>query len=318
MKNETQISLSNSELLTKIKSLCAEERQLTLEILNYLREVDDRKLYALRGFSSLHEFCVKELAYSSGAAWRRIESMRLLRDVEGPGAEVVENKIKSGTLSLTTLSKVRAYLKTENMKGQPVQRAEKFELLSHLAGKSTREVEREIVRRAPEMASKFQERVRPLSAAATEIKLIADEELMELLQKVRELSGLPGEDLRTIVKKIARFYIGKKNRAGLIVSAPRNKTETHSRSRHVPVGVQRQVRLRAGGRCEYHDPLTGRRCEARTGLQIDHKKPFALGGDHSLTNLQLLCTIHNHLQAVQVFGLEKMHRPFSTPRPVTF
>jgi hypothetical protein len=44
--------LSNDSLLEKTKSLAAEERKMTLEILHHLRESFRRRLFALQGFRS--------------------------------------------------------------------------------------------------------------------------------------------------------------------------------------------------------------------------------------------------------------------------
>ena len=73
--------ISNSEIISKIKSLVGEERRTTNLILNYLQMVETRRLYAEMGYPSLFEFCTRELGYSAAAAYRRIESMRLLKSL---------------------------------------------------------------------------------------------------------------------------------------------------------------------------------------------------------------------------------------------
>ncbi len=49
--------------------------------------------------------------------------------------------------------------------------------------------------------------------------------------------------------------------------------------------------------------LSGR---GTSGLQIEHCRPFALGGGNDEGNLCLLCRSHNLLRAEQVFGREKI------------
>jgi Holliday junction resolvasome RuvABC DNA-binding subunit len=39
-------------------------------------------------------------------------------------------------------------------------------------------------------------------------------------------------------------------------------------------------------------------------LEIDHKKPRALGGEHTVANTRLLCRGHNQWEAERVFGKE--------------
>ena len=54
-------TLSDSELLIKTKNLVREEKRITQEVLNHLEEIEYRKLYLARGYSSLLDYCVKEL-----------------------------------------------------------------------------------------------------------------------------------------------------------------------------------------------------------------------------------------------------------------
>jgi hypothetical protein len=107
-------SLDNKKLISHVESLVHEERRMTSEILYCLREIDARMLYAELGFSSLYEFCVKQLHYSEGSAHRRISAMRVLRDLPADVRMITDEKIKSGILTLTNLSLVHGFLKIES------------------------------------------------------------------------------------------------------------------------------------------------------------------------------------------------------------
>ena len=72
--------LSGSELLARTKSLVAEERRISADVLHHLREIERRRIFAEAGFTSLFAYCVEELRYSEGAAYRRINAMRLLKE----------------------------------------------------------------------------------------------------------------------------------------------------------------------------------------------------------------------------------------------
>ena len=63
--------------------------------------------------------------------------------------------------------------------------------------------------------------------------------------------------------------------------------------RSIPQAIKRQVGLRDQGRCRYRDPVTGRRCTSQHLLQIDHIRPYALGGGADPHNLRLLCAAHH-------------------------
>ena len=84
-------SLSGSELLSRTKSLVAEERRVSADVLHYLREIERSRIFAEAGFSSLFTYCVEELRYSEGAAYRRIYAMRLLKE-----CPEIEESIREG------------------------------------------------------------------------------------------------------------------------------------------------------------------------------------------------------------------------------
>ncbi len=74
-------ALSNEALLLNAKSLAAEERKLTTSILWHLHEIQKRRLYAERGYGSLFEYAVNELAYTEAADRGEIRAMSLHVDV---------------------------------------------------------------------------------------------------------------------------------------------------------------------------------------------------------------------------------------------
>ena len=63
--------------------------------------------------------------------------------------------------------------------------------------------------------------------------------------------------------------------------------------RAIPAAVRRQVWQRDGGRCSYVDRQTGRRCNSRHLIEIDHILPYAMGGGADPENLRLLCGAHH-------------------------
>ena len=63
--------------------------------------------------------------------------------------------------------------------------------------------------------------------------------------------------------------------------------------RAIPATVRRQVWQRDGGCCSYVDRQTGRRCNSRHMIEIDHILPYAMGGSADLENLRLLCGVHH-------------------------
>ena len=103
--------LSNYKLLSQTKTLVQKERKLNIFILQHLQEIELRKLYLEKGFSSLFDYAVRELGYSSGAAYRRIKAMRLCRDIPETKAQ-----IELGKLNLSTASKLQSFFERQNEK----------------------------------------------------------------------------------------------------------------------------------------------------------------------------------------------------------
>ncbi|MCC7142592.1 MAG: HNH endonuclease [Candidatus Eisenbacteria bacterium] len=75
-----------------------------------------------------------------------------------------------------------------------------------------------------------------------------------------------------------------------------------SRSRYIPVAVRREVWRRDGARCAFVAE-DGRRCTSRAFLEFHHLVPFALRGEHSVSNLALRCQPHNKYEAELEFEL---------------
>ena len=103
--------LSNNQLLSQTKNLVKKERNINIQVLQHLQEIEKRKLYLARDFPSLFEYAIKELGYSHSAAYRRIKAMRLCRDI--PQAT---SKIKAGNLNLTTASQLQTFFEKKKRK----------------------------------------------------------------------------------------------------------------------------------------------------------------------------------------------------------
>ena len=77
-------------------------------------------------------------------------------------------------------------------------------------------------------------------------------------------------------------------------------------SRYIGKKISSQLFQEAGFQCEYISLSTGRRCECKSDLQVDHLYPYAWGGSHGIGNTRILCVQHNAFYGELVFGKEKM------------
>ena len=80
------------------------------------------------------------------------------------------------------------------------------------------------------------------------------------------------------------------------------------RSRYIAKKNKQHLLIEANYQCEYVAPLTGKRCECKINLQVDHLYPYAWGGLNTIENTRIRCGQHNLLYAVELFGKEKMAR----------
>ena len=80
-----------------------------------------------------------------------------------------------------------------------------------------------------------------------------------------------------------------------------NKPEGKGKSRYIPPEVRERVLAKAGHQCQYR-AKDGTRCSSKTGLQIEHSRPFAIYRSHEERFLKVLCRRHNLFQAERVYG----------------
>jgi hypothetical protein len=94
---------------------------------------------------------------------------------------------------------------------------------------------------------------------------------------------------------------------GSRVSLPPVEVGNEKRSRYIPASIRHAVWVRDQGRCTFVSS-EGRRCDSKHALEIEHIRPFAKGGESTLSNLKLLCPAHNQLSAIQAYGLSQMQK----------
>ena len=175
-------TISDSELLSKLKTLVQTEREILTEILHHLLEVETRKLHLIEGYGSMFQYAIEALGYSEAQAYRRISAMRLLRELPQ-----IADSIQNGSLNLTHLTQAREYFKSEAKKEEALSKDEKLTILSSLEHKTTRETEKIFAGLDPDKIPTDQER--PLRENLTEIRFVGNDALLEKLKRFKELDS---------------------------------------------------------------------------------------------------------------------------------
>ena len=259
-------NLKDSCVLSEIKLAVQTEKKATARVLAYLCEVDIRQLWLKEGYSSLRDFCMRYLNYSEGEADRRIQACRLTSKVEEIRPLLEQNK-----LSLTSISLLSPVLTEENAK----------EILPKVIRQPTREVIRVIAQHFPERA------------IPEKLIIELDDELKKLLEEAKKLAS--EKNPKELFKITLRSYIKEKTLKRPVkvrIAQAKQVLAPQHHTRHIPAPLARKVKERDGYQCTYNK--NGVRCNQTAHLQIDHIRPWAMGGSsQDKNNLRLLCRAHN-------------------------
>jgi 5-methylcytosine-specific restriction endonuclease McrA len=142
----------------------------------------------------------------------------------------------------------------------------------------------------------------------------ADVSFKAKFERLAEVLGVenPLKNMATIIEKAIDISLEKKDPQKKLErrlqkkqrSKPRPDEEPangKAKSRYIPSEIRERVYARAGHQCEYR-AKDGTRCSSRTGLEIEHQRPFAIYRSHDESNLKILCKPHNRFQAERVYG----------------
>lgn len=312
--NKTLENLSDDLLLVDLKNMISKERSLVVQILEYLREVETRKLHLARGYSSMFSFCTENLGYSEAEAHIRIQAMRLTKEVP----EVAQN-IEEGTLSLSVAAMAQNQFRKEDFKRKSkgatkLSASEKSEIILELQSCSKKEA-------TEKLAERF------ALPTVTKLTFEASEELVDKIDQLKNLLAhknfngdlgklieiMADTTLKHLEKKMGLEKSRHENAARIDdclkgsadhqstlpdkVSARQNVVrKSMVRSRYIPSAIRQEVWFRSKGKCQYIDSKTGRQCKSGHALQIDHIYEFAKGGENNVENLRLLCAGHNQFR----------------------
>jgi 5-methylcytosine-specific restriction endonuclease McrA len=142
------------------------------------------------------------------------------------------------------------------------------------------------------------------------VQFTASEEYVKLVEEAQALLSRSASrrTLDEIHLRAMRAFVAELKRQKYAVTERPRSTEPQQehprrRGRYVPAAVRRVVFERDEGRCTYEDDR-GRRSGETHGIELHHLHAFALGGEHSESNLTLRCAAHNALAAEEDLGNE--------------
>src|SRR5712691_8078808 len=137
MQNDILTSLtrlSDAELVARVKSLVARERDATAQLVAHLAELDTRDVYLREGFDSLYAYCRDALGLSEGETYNRIEVARAARRFP-----VILEMLAAGAVTLTAVRLLAPRLTLANHR----------DVLDSARGKKKAEIGEIVARLAP-------------------------------------------------------------------------------------------------------------------------------------------------------------------------
>ncbi|RYZ76182.1 MAG: hypothetical protein EOP05_05780, partial [Proteobacteria bacterium] len=266
--------VSDDELSRGTDSLVESERRITADVIKHLFEINHRRLYLARGYDSLFTMLTKKYRYCNATAMLRVNAVRLMNDVPG----VIE-KIESGEMPVTVVANIQSFLNLEAKIDRAYSKEAKLELVETCLGKSVLEVQKEFVRRNPEIEKR--ESVRVVSADRVRVSHSMSNALEEKLQRIKALWSHvdPNMTREMLIDRMAEITLEKidpirkaersRRRASTGLNEVRvpevqneqEESEGPTRTRYVAAEDSHAVVLENGGRgCDFVDAQTVKRC----------------------------------------------------------
>jgi hypothetical protein len=323
-------TLADRDLLTAVEQAVASERESTARLIAHLVEIDARRLYAAEACESMFLFCVERLHMGEHAAYHRIAAARAARVFP-----IILDLLADGSVHVTTVRLLAPHLTEQNHREllDAARHKTRREVERMVAALAPQPPVPAVIRklspkpaapsaltsylalpvlappaaspRVPVPASPARPAiVAPLSAATFKLQCTVGEKTYERLRLAQDMlrHQVPSGDLAQVVDRaLTALLVELTKQKFAATDHPRPGRQAAEGSRHIPAEVKRAVWLRDMGRCTFVSE-SGKRCGATGFIEFHHVKPYASGGEATVSNLRLLCRVHNAHEAALVFG----------------
>ena len=317
--------LSDPDLVARLKSLTASERETTAQLVAHLAELDTRDIHLREGYPSLFVYCRDVLGLSEHEAYNRIDAARAARRFP-----VILDLLAEGAVHLTTVRLLGPHLTPDNHLGvlQSARGKRKGEVEEIVARLAPRPDVAPAVRKLPKPAppprvvpceeaagpppsphpirsspAPPRPAATPLSPDRYRIQFTIGTDTLEKLRLAKDLlrHAIPsGDDAAILDRALTALLAELAKKKFAETDHPRPSHGTVPGSRHIPADVKRAVWRRDLGRCAFAG-TNGHRCTERAFLEFHHVQPYAVGGEPTVANVQLRCRRHNVYEARAYF-----------------
>ncbi len=262
--------ITDTSLRSDSRRAALKEKEATTLLLHHIKEVDRRRLYSEWKFTSLFDWCVRELGLCEGSAHLRITAARLLEDIPE-----LEEKIEQGSLNLSNISQVNQFCRENDIKDNEKKKG----LLKEVENLSKKQAEAKLLGISGKSKPARESR-RKVSSTISKVSILLSDETVQTMDEVRSLLGknVSSDELIKLMAQSLKEKIEKDRFKQ--VEKPRATKGTKKGTRVISAEVKRQVYLRDRNCVN---------CGSKHDLNFDHRIPYSLGGDGSLGNIRLLC-----------------------------
>jgi len=325
--------LADAELAGCVQAAAAGERCATASLVAHLAELGTRDVALREGFGSLFVYCRDTLGLAEGDVYNRIETARAARRFP-----VILDLLAEGAVNLTSVRLLAPHLTEENHRrvlesARGKRKLQVEEIAARLAPvpdvpsfvrrlpsprpadpaplPAVAETDAEEGTEsgpawptAPVVTVNRPAAITPLAPYRYKLQVTIDGALFDKLQLARDMlrHAVPsGDEAAILDRALTALLVDLARKKFAATDSPRPGGGAAPGSRHVPAEVKRAVWLRDLGRCAFVAE-SGRRCGERAFLEFHHVRPFAMGGEASVANVQLRCKRHNGYEAKVSFG----------------
>ncbi len=313
-------SMSFAEIIASARQLVKDERGIIADLIRHLIVIESLKIYAMEGYSSLFNYCTEALGLSHNKACKRVAAARIARFYPELLTMLENGEVSVSVLALLPpkLTEANYELVIEGIKNRSKREAELFLSTISLDGEQLPDEPRvEVKILCPQEVFHKLERAKEILAPGGQTWAdVLDEALEAFLEKNDPLrkaerakkrdeakeTRIPVEEKEAEESEAAGaidFIPGETQGPG-IISGDKDRAD-----RYIPQAIRHAVTARDEGCCSYVSP-EGKRCGTRKFLELDHRIPWALGGQNEVSNLRLLCRAHNLYVAEKIMGVEFM------------
>jgi hypothetical protein len=337
--------LSDAELINQVKTLIARERGATALLIAHLAELDTRDIFLREGYASLFAYCREALGLSEHEAFNRIEAARAARRFPVIVGMLMAGSVNLTAVRLLaphlTTANHREVL--ESARGKRTEKIR--EMVAQLSPKPDVGTSvRKIAPPAPVLASPpivavpsadvppdivsgpavsltpptptpvrmlapppLSAAVVPLAPDRYKLQLTIAGDTLEKLRLAKEMlrHAMPtGDEAAVLDRALTTLLVELARKKFAATDRPRASKGSTPGSRDIPAEVRRVVWVRDLGRCAFVGS-GGHRCTERGFVEFHHVRPYEVGGEATVENIQLRCGRHNRYEAKMFFNREE-------------